>query len=782
MRALLAVEQLRRRTPGGIGTYALGLLRGLGSLGPDAPEVTLLASRPSRKGGDQVAALGHPVVTVPLPGPAVTRAWDAGRLAPPPGFDVVHSVSLAAPPPGDALCTLMVHDLAWRVVPGTYPSRGRRWHEAALARAASCMDLLITPAQPTADALVASGAPADRVAIVEEGADHLPPPDTAAAGRLLGRLGVEGPFLLSVGTLEPRKNLRSLVAAYDLCRRALPEPWPLVVVGPRGWGGSLEPVEGVVMAGLVGDEVLSGLYARARCLAYVPLVEGFGLPVVEAMAAGTPVVSSPVPSAGGATLKVSATDVVEMSRALLSAAADEKVRAELVEAGKDRVSGLTWEAAAAAHVSLWESTRPRERGARERGVRLSAAARRLAGPRAVTEPARGSPSAGATDAAGTTVSVSLDVTAVPSRPAGAGRYILDLAENLSRRGDISLTLVARRADVDRWEGLAPAAQVEGAAPGARPVRLAWEQAFLPRLLRRLGPDVHHGPHYTMPERASLARVVTVHDLTFFDHPEWHERSKVSLFRRAIRVAASHADAIVCVSEVTAARLVERFDPAGSVLVARHGVDHNRFRPEPEEDDAEVLAELGVRPPYIAFVGTIEPRKDLPSLLLAFDRIAPVHGGLALVIAGQRGWGTDTFEATLAGLRHRDRVSQTGYVPDRAVAPLLRAAVAVAYPSLDEGFGLPALEALACGAPLVTTTGSAMEEVTEGAALLVKPGDVDGLAGALDMLARGDEGLPDRVRRGIEVASRHTWEASVEAHVRAYREALRRHASGPGRHL
>ena len=115
--------------------------------------------------------------------------------------------------------------------------------------------------------------------------------------------------------------------------------------------------------------------------------------------------------------------------------------------------------------------------------------------------------------------------------------------------------------------------------------------------------------------------------------------------------------------------------------------------------------------------------------------------------------------------------RAGYVADAVVAALLRRAAAVAYPSLEEGFGLPALEALACGTPLVTTTGSAMQEVVEGAAVLVTPGDVDGLAGALDLLVRRDEGLPARRTRGLAVAARHNWSASAAGHLTAYQAAI-----------
>ena len=370
-----------------------------------------------------------------------------------------------------------------------------------------------------------------------------------------------------------------------------------------------------------------------------------------------------------------------------------------------------------------------------------------------------------------TLRVSLDTTAVPARPVGAGQYTIGLTTALAARDDLELTVYCRHGDDGRWAMLAPSAALVAAAPQPRPARLAWEQSVLPVLMHRHRVDVHHGPHYTMPELARVPRVVTVHDLTFFDHPEWHERTKIPVFRRAIKVAARRAAAIVCVSEYTADRLHALLTVRCPVHVIHHGIDHHRFHagtPAGAVEDDAVLARLGVRAPFVAFVGTLEPRKAVDQLVLAFDRMAGAHPDLRLVLAGTRGWGTEGVDAAIAAARHRDRIVLTGYVPDDAVPALFRRAAAVAYPSAEEGFGMPALEALSCGAPLVTTKGSVMEDVVGDAALLVPSGDVRALSGALDMLVRGDSGLTARQARGRAVAERHSWEVCADRHVEVYR--------------
>ncbi len=228
--------------------------------------------------------------------------------------------------------------------------------------------------------------------------------------------------------------------------------------------------------------------------------------------------------------------------------------------------------------------------------------------------------------------------------------------------------------------------------------------------------------------------------------------------------------LVCVSELTADRLREWCDVRVPVVIAPHGVDHQRFTPrEPAAGvDRAVLGALGVPVdrPLVAFLGTLEPRKGVAALVAAFDLVARSHPDAVLVLGGQTGWGMAETERALAAATHPERIVRTGYLPDEAVPALLRQAAVVAYPALEEGFGLPALEALACGAPLVTTEGTAMAELAGEAALLVPPADVAALAGALDQALDAGRATARRAL-GIAVAAEHTWEASVALHMGAY---------------
>ncbi len=368
--------------------------------------------------------------------------------------------------------------------------------------------------------------------------------------------------------------------------------------------------------------------------------------------------------------------------------------------------------------------------------------------------------------------VALDVSAVPPRLAGAGRYIAELARRLPSTG-VATTLVTRRDDVTRWREWSPGAHLVPVVPVARVPRLAYEAWVLGTSAAARAADVWHGPHYTMPHRGSTPTVVTIHDLTFFTNPEWHERSKVAFFRRAITYSARHARVLISVSDFTARQLDEFVPDHAPVVVAPHGVDLERFSSDSSRDDELLRAHgLATGVPYVFFLGTMEPRKGLDTLLEAYGELAREDEIVELWLAGQPGWGLKEFDVVLANHPASSRIRRLGFVDEAVLPALLRQSRVVAYPSRGEGFGLPVLEALACGAMVVTTSDTVMAEVADGTATLVTAGDARALAHALEAALRS--GGDERGRRASAArsrAERFTWGSSLAQHLVAYDLAL-----------
>jgi glycosyltransferase involved in cell wall biosynthesis len=273
----------------------------------------------------------------------------------------------------------------------------------------------------------------------------------------------------------------------------------------------------------------------------------------------------------------------------------------------------------------------------------------------------------------------------------------------------------------------------------------------------------------MPHRRLKPTVVTIHDLTFFTNPEWHERSKVPFFRRAITYAASHADVLISVSDFTSRQLEEILPRHAPLVTAPLGVDLDRFALDARHDDDVLRAHhLPVDVPYIFFLGTFEPRKGLDVLLSAFEEIARRSPEVELWLAGQAGWGVKAIESQIAEHGAKDRIRRLDFVDDTMLPSLLRHATTVAYPSRGEGFGLPVLEALACGATVVTTSDTVMADVAAGTALLADAGNSASLAAQLDSaLSMPDAERSERASLGRARAEQFSWASSIAQHVVAY---------------
>jgi glycosyltransferase involved in cell wall biosynthesis len=373
------------------------------------------------------------------------------------------------------------------------------------------------------------------------------------------------------------------------------------------------------------------------------------------------------------------------------------------------------------------------------------------------------------------VRVLIDATAVPADRGGVGRYVDELVPELDRAGaDLVLAVQAR--DVAHYRALAPRARVEAgpAAIGRRPVRMAWEQTGLPALARRVGADVVHSPHYTMPLVAGRPVVVTLHDATFFSTPELHLRTKAVFFRTWTRLAVRRAAGLVVPSRATRDEVAAATGAAPDrMAVAYHGVDRDRFHAvDPSERErVRRTLDIGDRP-YVAFLGTLEPRKNVPALIRAWVRACTdLDDPPALVLAGARGW-DDAVDAALAEVPDHLTVRVPGYLPLADLPGFLAGATVLAYPSLGEGFGLPVLEAMACGATVLTTRMLSLPEVG-GDAVAYCGTDEASIAAELRAL------LDDPARRAVlaaaavERAAGFTWAAAARTHLEAYGRAAGR---------
>jgi glycosyltransferase involved in cell wall biosynthesis len=367
--------------------------------------------------------------------------------------------------------------------------------------------------------------------------------------------------------------------------------------------------------------------------------------------------------------------------------------------------------------------------------------------------------------------VGLDVSAVSQRPAGAGRYIVELAKRVTAPG-VDATLITTKGDTQRWEEWSPSSSVIDPVPSPRPLRLLYEATTLGRGTA-YGVDVWHGPHYTMPRAISKPVVVTVCDMTFFTNPEWHERAKVIFFRRALQYSAKHATELISISDTTTRALREVLKPSIPITTIPLGVDHDRFSREAATASLSQF-DLPTDRPFIFFLGTFEPRKGLDVLLDAFREVGAKDREIELWLAGQAGWHTSGTDDVISQHPFASRIRRLGYVDDKAVPGLMGQARVVAYPSRGEGFGLPVLEALACGAEVVTTSDTVMEEVAGNTATLTVAGRSGELADALlAAIGRTANEREQRSQDAIQRASQFTWAATADAHRAVYQRLANR---------
>ena len=376
--------------------------------------------------------------------------------------------------------------------------------------------------------------------------------------------------------------------------------------------------------------------------------------------------------------------------------------------------------------------------------------------------------------------VLVDATDVPTDRGALGRYVDGLIGALAVT-EVGLAVTCQLSDAERYSRLAPGASIVAGSIGLghRTERLAWEQSGLPVVAEQVGADVIHMPNYTMPMHPGLATVVTIHDLSFFTDPDRYTAISGMSLKSATKTTARQATRLVVPSNATRDELVRvlGIDP-GKIDVAYHGVDHRLFHRPDATQVTRVTARLGLHgTPYVAFLGSLTPRKNAPALVSGWAAaVADMPVPPALVLAGGGGWSQELDEAVASVPSHL-RLIRPGYLPFANLTGFLGGALVVAAPSRGEGFGLPVLEAMACGAPVLTTYRTALPEVGGDAVAYTEP-DAESIAVALRALLDDPERRAALGAAGYARAQKFTWAASATAHLASYLRAADQETARP----
>jgi glycosyltransferase involved in cell wall biosynthesis len=368
--------------------------------------------------------------------------------------------------------------------------------------------------------------------------------------------------------------------------------------------------------------------------------------------------------------------------------------------------------------------------------------------------------------------VLVDATSVPADRGGVGRYVDGLLGALAQL-ETDLAVVCQRTDAERYGRLLPAARIvpAPAAVAHRPARLAWEQTGLPLLAQHVGAEVLHSPFYTCPLRAGCPVTVTVHDATFFTEPEHYDKSRRTFFRSAIKTSLRRAARVIVPSKATRDELIRLLDADPTRIdVAYHGVDPLAFHAPSDDEKARVRARLGLgTTAYVAFLGAKEPRKNVPSLIRGWvDAVRDRDNAPALVVAGGQGH-DDEIDQAVAEVPPHLRLLRPGYLRYADLPGFLGGALVAAYPSFGEGFGLPILEAMACGAPVLTTPRLSLPEVGGDAVAYTGPSPAE-IARDLAALLDDEPRRNALAKAGADRAKEFTWESSAEVHLAAWGRA------------
>ena len=354
------------------------------------------------------------------------------------------------------------------------------------------------------------------------------------------------------------------------------------------------------------------------------------------------------------------------------------------------------------------------------------------------------------------------------RSAGIHTYIQQLLRHLPLADPaLALTVFTRHAP----DQLAPSIAVRATRwPTERPAcRILWEQLALPRATRQLRAETLHATAFVAPLRPPCPTVVTIYDLSFALFPQYFRGVNQTYLRLGTRWSARHAARVIAISEHTRRDVHRLYDvPLERIDVAYPGADES-LQPVAPDAIARFRREQHLPEKFLLFLGTLEPRKNLVMLIQAFTQFKRECADATLVLAGGVGWLADEVLAAIDASGVRDSIVRPGYVPADEKALWLASATAFVYPSIYEGFGLPPLEAMACGTPVIVSDAAALPEVVGAAGLAIGPRDSIGWAQALQRVWIDPAYRAELRERGLRQSKKFTWLETARHTAAAYRQ-------------
>jgi glycosyltransferase involved in cell wall biosynthesis len=373
---------------------------------------------------------------------------------------------------------------------------------------------------------------------------------------------------------------------------------------------------------------------------------------------------------------------------------------------------------------------------------------------------------------GIVMRIALDAIPLVAAKTGIGHYTDALARSLARIHTDHQYVLLSPFDFAFYAGNGTPPNLSKQFFPVRSFFRKWWLMGLPAMLRLSPLDVFHGTNYCIPVFSPCPTVVTIHDLSLFTQSQTHEDENVRRGKRRIPLMARRATRIIAPSEFTRREIVQHFGVREDKIRVIFEAARDEMRPLAVSECQAAFAKYHIQPPYLLYVGTIEPRKNLLTLIRAYNELLKnTDHRPQLVLCGGRGWLFDEVFKLVESFKLQDQVRFTGYVADEDLPALYSAAEIFVYPSLYEGFGLPPLEAMACGTPAITSDVSSLPEVVGGAGLMHAPEDSQALARHIATLL-GDLTAREYFKRaGLEQAARFSWDRAARETQSLYDEVF-----------